>query len=115
MPLPRRDVAIDAALVLAGLALHLLALVLLDRFPPSSGFPFLFEGTPVLACAGALIALALGEPRGVGAAATVQWMVVGFTLFAYPLGLAFVPAAVVLTLAVTRPGPLARTAPPATE
>lgn len=99
-----RDDAVDAALALAGAGLHAAAAAYLDRLPPGLGLDLLLVVLPVLLCVGAAVALAVrGERRPLQVACTLSWLLVLFTLPAYFLGLAFVPAAAVLSVAVFRP------------
>ena len=105
MEIRERDAAL-LGLLAAGLVLHAGAVVLLGRFPPSGLFEAAFTMVPALVHAGALgVLLRAGDRRAVAVSCAVQWAVVGFTLPAYLLGLAFAPAAAMLTLAVRRADP----------
>ena len=77
---------------------------LLGRWPPGLGFEALFETMPVVLAVVAAAAVHLrGDRRPLVVAVFCAWAVVAFTLPAYLLGLAFVPAAVLLSLPFRTP------------
>ncbi|MCW2613635.1 MAG: hypothetical protein JWN08_629 [Frankiales bacterium] len=99
-----RDDAVDAALALAAVGLHLGAAAYLDRLPPDLGIDLLLVVLPVLLGVVAVVALLVrADRRPLQVACTAEWLLVLFTLPAFGLGLAFVPAAAVLSVAVLRP------------
>ena len=99
-----RDDAIDAVLTAVAVGLHLAAARSLDRLPPGFGLDLLLVDAPVLAGVVAAVAvLARSERRPLQVACTLEWLLVLFTLPAFGRGLALVPAAVVLSVAVFRP------------
>lgn len=99
-----RDDTVDAGLALGGVALHLAAAAYLDRLPPGLGLDLLLVVLPVLLGVGAAVVVALrSDRRPLQVACTLEWLLVLFTLPAYFLGLALVPAAAVLSVAVFRP------------
>ena len=99
-----RDDALDAVLAVVAVGLHLAAASSLDRLPPGFGLDLLLVDAPVLIGALAAIALlARSDRRLLQVACTLQWLLVLFTLPAFGRGLALVPAAVVLSVAVFRP------------
>ena len=99
----RVDDLLDALLVLAAAGLHLFAAARLDALPPSGVFESLLVGLPLVAHAAAVVLLVLRDRRGLQGACLLEWLVVLYTLPASFLGLAFVPAALVLSLALARP------------
>lgn len=103
MTRPRSDLR-DAALILVALGLHLGGAYLLDLFPSDRPFEFFVVGLPALVLLAALgVVYARGDRRGLQAACLVQWLLVLYTLPAKFAGLAFVPSAVVLSVALLRP------------
>jgi hypothetical protein len=99
VPTTRRDDLVAAGLAVAGAAAHLLAVRLLDRWPPSLGFEGLFETVPpVLAVLAAVVLVVTGDRRPLVVAVFWAWGAVALTLPAYFLGLAFVPGAVLMSL-----------------
>lgn len=100
----RRDHLIDAAIALAGVGVHVVAVILLDRFPPSSTLEYLFVGLPIaLGLVGAVALAVRGERRPQIAACGWTWTMALFTLPAFGLGLALMPGAALMTLPVLRP------------
>jgi hypothetical protein len=75
-----------------------------DRFPPVLDFSVVFVVLPmVLSGVAALALLASGDRRPLLVAGVYGWLVVLFTLPAQGLGLAWLPSALVLTIALSRP------------
>ncbi len=108
-----RDDALDAALAAAAVGVHLAAAALLDRLPPGGGIDLLLVVLPVLAGLSSVLALLLrSDRRLLQGTCVLEWLLVLFTLPAFGLGLAFVPAAAVLTVAALRPRSVS-SAPPA--
>lgn len=102
----------DLALVATGTALHLAAAAVLDLLPPGSAVQLLLVGLPVVVAVAAVAALVLRADRRVlQGLAVLEWLLVLFTLPAFFLGLGFVPAAAVLTVAARRPARPAPTSP----
>lgn len=99
----RRDDLLDAGLASLAAGVQLAMAALVDRFPPQLDMSLLFVGLPALAAAAAAVALLAGERRVLQGACVYTWLMAVFTLPAYGLGLAWVPAALLLTLAVARP------------
>ena len=105
------DDVVDATLAALAAALHVAMAALVDRLPPDGAISLLFVAFPPAAAAtGAVVLLLLGDPRLVQGACVYTWLMVLFTLPAYFLGLAWMPSAVVLTVAALRLGRRARTA-----
>lgn len=105
MKLRLRSDLIGAALALAGAGAHLLAARMVGRWPASSTVEQAYITAPlVLAVVGALALGLLAERRPQAAACVWTWLMVLFTLPANLLGLAFVPGALLMTLALFRPG-----------
>ena len=105
------DVVVDATLAVLAAAVHVAMAALVDRLPPDGAVSVLFVALPPAAAAtGALVLLVIGDPRLVQAACVYTWLMVVFTLPAYFLGLAWVPSALVLTVAALRLGRRAMTA-----
>jgi hypothetical protein len=101
---PSRSALIDAGLVLVALGLHLGGAFLLDLFPADRPFEYVVVGVPAIVLVAALVLLyARSDRRGLQAACLVQWLLVLYTLPAKFAGLAFVPSAVILSLALLRP------------
>lgn len=101
---PSRSTVIDVALVLVALGLHVGGAFLLELSPPDRPFEYFVVGVPAIVLVAALALLyARGDRRGLQAACLVQWLLVLYTLPAKFAGLAFVPSAVVLSLALLRP------------
>lgn len=99
VPTTRRADLTAAGFAGAGAVAHLVAVWLLDRWPPSLGFEGLFETVPpLLAVVAGVVLLARGDRRPLVLAAFWAWGAVALTLPAYLLGLAFVPTAVLLSL-----------------
>lgn len=99
-----RDDLIDALLASLAAGVQLALAAVADRFPPELDFSLLFVAGPaVLASVAALALLFLGDRRPLQVACVYTWLMVLFTLPAYFLGAAWVPAALVLTGAVLRP------------
>jgi hypothetical protein len=100
----RRDDLLDAGLASLAAGVHLAMAGLVDRFPPQPDVSLLFVAMPAVAAAAAALALLVaGERRVLQGACVYTWLMAVFTLPAYGLGLAWVPSALVLTLAATRP------------
>lgn len=98
-----RSHLIDAALILVAIGLHLGAAYLLELFPPNRVFEYFIVGLPLLVLVGAVVALlARGDRRGLPIACLTQWLLVIYALPAKFVGLAFVPSAVVLSIALLR-------------
>lgn len=109
----RRDDLLDTLITLAGLALHVAASYQLDVFPPNGGFEAFIVGLPLAVGAVAIIALLVrGERRPLKTACLVEWLLALYTLPASFVGLAFVPSAAVLSIAVFRTRTPISTAPP---
>ncbi len=99
----RRDALLTALLIVAALGLHLAAGYRLDYVPPDRLFEVVVMGLPALADAVAVVALAVrGQRRPLQAACLLQWLLVLYTLPASFAGIAFVPSAVALSVAVSR-------------
>ncbi|MBC7374812.1 MAG: hypothetical protein H7323_12565 [Frankiales bacterium] len=99
-----RDDALDAGLAAVAVGLHLAAASALDRLPPGFGLDLLLVDAPVLAGVVAVAAIVLrSDRRPLQVACTLEWLLVLFTLPAFGRGLALVPAAIVLSVAVFRP------------
>ena len=104
MRLPDRDSQIDAALASLAAGVQLAMAALKDRFPPELDLSLLFVGLPaLLAAVAAVVLLVHGDRRPLLVACVSTWLAALFTLPAYGLGLAWVPAALVLTVALARP------------
>ena len=100
----RRDDLLDAGLASLAAGTHVAMAFAVDRFPPGADLSLLFVGLPPLLSAVAAVALLVrGERRPLLAAAVLGWLVVLFTLPAQFLGLAWLPSAVLLTIALQRP------------
>lgn len=100
----RRDDLLDAGLASLAAGVHLAMAGLVDRFPPESDVSMLFVGLPAVAGVAAALALIVtGERRVLQGACVYTWLMAVFTLPAYGLGLAWVPSALVLTVAAVRP------------
>jgi hypothetical protein len=100
----RRDDLLDAGLASLAAGVHLAMAGLVGRFPPPPDVSLLFVALPAVAAAAAALALLVAAERRVLQVACVYtWLMAAFTLPAYGLGLAWVPSAVVLTVAVVRP------------
>lgn len=98
-----RDDAVDAALALVAVGLHVAAAAYLDRLPPGFGLDLLLVWLPVLlGVAAAVLLVVRADRRPLQVACTLEWLLVLFMLPAYGRGLALVPAAVVLSVAVFR-------------
>ena len=99
-----RDDVLDTSLVVLAVALHLAAAARLDRLPPGFGIDLLLVDAPVLLGVLAVVALlARSDRRPLQVACTLEWLLVLLTLPAFGRGLALVPAAIVLSVAVFRP------------
>lgn len=106
MRLPARDSLLDAGLASLAAGVHLAMAGLVGRFPPEPelGVELLFVGLPVLLAATAAVTLLVnGDRRPLQVACVYTWLAALFTLPAFFLGLAWVPTAAVLTLALVRP------------
>lgn len=98
-----RDDLLDATLAVLAAAVHVAMASVVDRFPPDLDVSLLFVALPaLLAAAAGLVLLVRSERRPLQAACLLTWLMVVFTLPA-GLGWAWVPSAVVLTVAVFRP------------
>jgi len=98
-----RDDLLDASLAMLAAALHVAMASVVDRFPPELDLSIAFVVLPALLSAGAAVVLLLRpERRPLQVACVYTWLMVVFTLPA-GLGLAWVPSAAVLTVAVLRP------------
>jgi hypothetical protein len=101
---PGRDDLLDAGLATLAAGVHLAMAGLVDRFPPQPDVSLLFVALPAVAAAAAALALLVArERRLLQGACIYTWLMAAFTLPAYGLGLAWVPSALVLTLAAARP------------
>ena len=99
-----RDDTVAATLAAVAVALHLASAAYLERLPPDSGLDVFLVVLPVLATlAGAALLVLRQDRRAMFAACVLTWLVVLFTLPAFGQGLAFVPAAVALTVAARAP------------
>lgn len=99
----RRDALLTALLIVAAVGLHVAAGYRLDYVPPDRLFEFVVVGLPVLGGVVAVVALAVrAERRPLQAACLLQWLLVLYTLPASFAGIAFVPSAVALSVAVSR-------------
>ncbi len=103
MRTPARDDLLDAALASLAAGVHVAMAASRDRFPPEADFSALFVVLPALLAVVAAVALLLGERRPLLVACVYAWMMALFTLPAQFLGLAWLPTAVVLTVAVLHP------------
>lgn len=100
----RLDDLLDAAIVLAALGLHVGAALLADAFPPSGTFEVVIIALPMVVQVVALVLLLVRrDRRGLAVACLLEWLLVLYVLPAGWLGLSFIPAAAVLTLALYRP------------
>jgi hypothetical protein len=100
----RLDDLLDAAIVLGAAGLHVLAVRRLDALPPSGAFETVLLVLPLVAQLLAVVLLVgRRDRRGLQGACLLQWLLVLYTLPASFLGVSFVPAAAVLTLALYRP------------
>lgn len=98
-----RDDLLDASLAMLAAAVHVAMASVVDRFPPELDLSIVFVVLPALLSAGAAVVLLLRpERRPLQVACVYTWLMVVFTLPA-GLGLAWVPSAAVLTVAVLRP------------
>lgn len=101
---PSRDDLLDAALALLAAGVHLGMAAVVDRFPPVFDFSVVFVVVPVVLSVVAAVALVVpGDRRPLQAACLYGWLIVLFTLPAQGLGFAWVPSALVLTVALVRP------------
>jgi predicted permease len=101
---------LDATLATLAAGIHVAMASLVDRLPPEADVSALFVAfPPVAAATAALVLLVTGNRRLLQGAAVYTWLMVVFTLPAYFLGLAWVPSAVLLTVAALRPGRAVRT------
>ena len=99
-----RGDSVDVALAVVAAGLHLGGAAYLDRLPPDSSLDVVLGVLPVLAAlAGAALLVLRGDRRGLFGACLLTWLVVLFTLPAFGQGLAFVPAAIALTVAARSP------------
>ena len=99
-----RDDVVDATLAVLAAAVHVALASVADRLPPDGAVSLLFVVFPPAAAATAAIVLLLtGDRRLLQGACVYTWTMAVFTLPAYFLGLAWVPSAVILTVAVLRP------------
>lgn len=103
MRTPDRNDLLDAGLASLAAGVHLAMAATRDRFPPELDFSVLFVALPALLAVVAAIALLFGERRPLLVACVYTWMMALFTLPAQFLGLAWVPTAVVLTVALLHP------------
>lgn len=98
-----RDDLVDATLAALAAAVHLALASVVDRFPPELDLSLLFVALPALAAAAAAVTLLFRpERRPLQGACLFTWLMVLYTLPA-GLGLAWVPSAALLTVAVLRP------------
>ena len=101
---PDRDDLLDAGLALLAAGVHLGMAAVVDRYPPAFDFSVVFVVLPVVLSIVAAVALLVpGDRRPLQAACVYGWLVVLFTLPAQGLGFAWLPSALVLTVAVARP------------
>jgi hypothetical protein len=104
MRLPSRDDLLDAGMASLAAGVHLAMAAVVDRFPPEVDFSVVFVVLPVVAAVVAALALLVrGERRPLLVAGVYAWLVVLFTLPAQGLGVAWVPSALVLMVALARP------------
>ena len=104
MRTPTRDDLLDAALAALAAGVHLAMAAVVDRFPPTLDFSVVFVVLPVVLSVVAAVALVLpGDRRPLQAACLYGWLMVLFTLPAQGLGLAWLPSALLLTVALSRP------------
>ena len=104
MRAPDRDDVVDALLASLAAGVHLAMAGVVDRFPLEADFSLLFVGLPVLLAAVAAVTLLVnGDRRPLQVACVYTWLAAVFTLPAYFLGLAWIPTAAVLTVALLRP------------
>ena len=104
MRTPTRDDLLDAALAALAAGVHVAMAAVVDRFPPELDFSVVFVVLPVVLAVVAAVALLVpGDRRPRQAACLYTWLMVLFTLPAQGLGLAWLPSALVLTVAVARP------------
>ena len=101
---PTGDDLLDAGLGTLAAGVHLAMASVADRFPPEADFSLVFVVLPAVAAGvAALVQLVTGDRRWLQGACLYAWLIVIFTLPAQGLGLAWVPSALVLTLAIARP------------
>lgn len=99
-----RDDVVDATLAVLAAAVHVAMASLADRLPPDGGISLLFVALPPAAAAtAAIVLLVTGDRRLLQGTCVYTWLMAVFTLPAYFLGLAWVPSAGILTVAVLRP------------
>jgi len=100
---PTRDDGVAAGLAALAAAVHVGGTALADR-PLDLDLSLLFVGLPVLLAVAAAAAVLGRERRPLQAACLWAWLMVLFTLPAGGLGLFWLPAAALLTVALTRAG-----------
>ena len=104
MRTPTRDDLLDAGLVSLAAGVHLAMAAVVGRFPPEVDFSMVFVALPAtLAAVAAVALLVAGKRRPLMVACVYTWLIALFTLPAHFLGLAWVPAAALLTTALLRP------------
>lgn len=104
MRMPTRDDLLDAGLASLAAGVHLAMAAVVGRFPLELDFSVVFVALPaVLASVAAVALLVAGDRRPLMAACVYTWLMALFTLPAQFLGVAWVPGAAVLTLALLRP------------
>ena len=98
------DNSVDVALAVVAAGLHLGGAADLERLPPDSFLDVFLVVLPVLAAlTGAGLLVVRGDRRGLFVACLLTWLIVLFTRPAFGQGLAFVPAAIALTVAARSP------------
>lgn len=101
---PTRDDLLDAGIALVAAAVHVGMSAWADRFPPELDSSVLFLVLPpVLAVVAAGAALVARDLRPMQLACLYTWLMVLYTLPAELLGLAWIPSALLLTVALVRP------------
>lgn len=101
---PRRNDLLDAGLALLAAGVHLAMAATVGRFPPELELSALFVAMPpALSVVAALVVLLLRDLRPLQLACLWTWLMVLYTLPAQLLGLAWIPSALLLTLALLRP------------
>ena len=97
---PDRDDLMDAGLASLAAGVHLAMAETVERFPPELDFSVFFVALPMVLAVTAAVSLLLGERRPLLVACVYTWMMALFTLPAQFLGVAWMPTAAILTLAL---------------